>query len=144
MLSKDERIARELATFEPNPPAAAAHPISPTSAAADAADIFTAAVLLVMPRKLFRELERQAAQSGRHIAELARTACKLADSEIDGLNAWAHSKVEGHTHRFLIRMHRHDADRLRRQAARVGAKRAALMRAAIDAHLRIQPSLPTE
>lgn len=143
-MSKDERIARELATFDPHPPAAAAHPIPPTSAVSGGADIFTAAVLLVMPRKLFYELERQAAQSGMHIAELARTACKLADSEIDALNTWAHIRVEGPTHRLLIRMHRHDADRLRRQAARVGVKRAALMRAAIHFHLRIQPNLPME
>ena len=112
-------------------------------AAADVGDIFTAAVLLILERRLFVELERQAAQIGTPIAELARTACRLKDSEVFGLNAWAYRHVSSRTHRFLIRMTREDANRLKRQAANVHCPRSALMRAAIDAHIRSQPNLPT-
>lgn len=142
MTSKDDRIARELTAFEPQPPEAAT--ISPRSAAAADPDIFTAGVLLVMPIQLWRELEKQAAQAGRPIAELARVACSMTDGELDGLNPWAWSTRNNRTHKFLIRMTREHADRLKRQAARLGYSRATVMRACIAAHLHAQPDLPIE
>ena len=110
------------------------------------ADIFTTAVLLLLPVTLWREMERQAAQTGAHIAELARTACSRKDSELDELDLWAYTHVKGklRTHKFLIRMSRKDADRLKRQAAKLGCPRSALMRACIAAHLHAQPDLPME
>lgn len=105
---------------------------------------FTTAVLLTLPLPLWRELERRATQTGVHIAELARTACKRTDGELTGLNCWAYARVKGklRTHKFLVRMTREDANRLRRQAAGLGYPRAAFMRACIAAHLRTQPDLP--
>ena len=105
---------------------------------------FTAAVLLLLPLPLWRELERQAARTGMHIAELARRACRRSDSELIGLNCWAYTRVKGklRTHKFLIRMTREDANRLKRQAAGLGYPRTALMRACIAAHLHAQPDLP--
>lgn len=110
----------------------------------DDIDIYTAAVLLLLPLPLWRALERQAAQTGVRIAELARTACQRTDSELTGLNCWAYNRVKGklRTHKFLIRMTREDANRLKRQAAGLGYSRAAFMRACIAAHLHAQPDLP--
>lgn len=110
----------------------------------DGDDPFTAAVLLLLPLPLWQEMERQAARVGMHIAELARTACQRTDSELAGLNCWAHKRAKGklQTHKFLIRMTREDADRLKRQAAGLGYPRAAFMRACIAAHLHAQPDLP--
>ena len=105
---------------------------------------FDTPVLLVLGKPMLDELKRQAAVVGMHAAEMARTACKVADSELDGLNVWAHSRYHGRRKTFLIRMHRDDAERLRRQAARLGRTRAALIRACIAAHLRSQPNLPIE
>ena len=110
----------------------------------DAVGDFDTAVLLVLGRPMLEELKRQAAALGMPAAELARVACKVGDSETAGLNTWAHSRYHGRRTTFLIRMSRQDADRLRRQAASAGCKRAALIRACIHAHLRVQPNLPME